>query len=230
MNGWCIMPYTGSPKRISADQRAPGRHAGDEGFGAVDRVEHPDVFGVGALAAVFLADDAVLGKAPRISVRIAASAARSAAVTGSKPPACSCSRPLSAVRKNGRMVSPDTVASWSTKLAKSMAVMPPGLSECRRCRQLETLRRRPACLFAQFAGTHADSLWHLGHERGRMLDFLRESDPQPCKSACSLAPDVLIFVRRGVDYCNAVARATVALLGRFLPRLGPLATASGPFF
>ena len=41
------------------DQRAPGRHAGDEGFGAVDRIEHPDIFGVGALGAVFLADDAV---------------------------------------------------------------------------------------------------------------------------------------------------------------------------
>src|SRR6476620_11543110 len=40
----------------------------------------------------------------------------------------------------------------------------------------------------------------------------------------------LIFVRRDVAYCSAVARATAALLGRFLPRLGPLAPASGPFF
>jgi len=40
----------------------------------------------------------------------------------------------------------------------------------------------------------------------------------------------LRFVHRGVNYCNAVARAIVALLGRFLPRLGPLANASGPFF
>src|SRR6185437_16881091 len=39
----------------------------------------------------------------------------------------------------------------------------------------------------------------------------------------------LHFVRRGVNYCNAVARAIVALLGRFLPRLGPLFV-SGPFF
>src|SRR5476649_970309 len=32
-------------------------------------------------------------------------------------------------------------------------------------------------------------------------------------------------------YCGAVApRAIAALLGRFLPRLGPLANASGPFF
>src|SRR6185437_1322528 len=40
----------------------------------------------------------------------------------------------------------------------------------------------------------------------------------------------LIFVRRGVSYCNAVARATAALLGRFLPRLGPLATRERPLF
>src|SRR5712671_5152219 len=41
----------------------------------------------------------------------------------------------------------------------------------------------------------------------------------------------LRFVRCGVTYCGAVApRVTAALLGRFLPRLGPLAHASGPFF
>src|SRR5262245_16730523 len=42
---------------------------------------------------------------------------------------------------------------------------------------------------------------------------------------------LLLFVHRGVSYCGAVApRVTAALLGRFLPRLGPLAPASGPFF
>src|SRR5713101_6317836 len=41
----------------------------------------------------------------------------------------------------------------------------------------------------------------------------------------------LPFVRCGVCCCGAVApRVTAALLGRFLPRLGPLARASGPFF
>ena len=44
------------------DQRAPDRKARDEGFGAVDRIQHPDIFGVLALVAEFLADDAVLGK------------------------------------------------------------------------------------------------------------------------------------------------------------------------
>src|SRR5665647_2136610 len=44
-----------------------------------------------------------------------------------------------------------------------------------------------------------------------------------------MALRALIFVHRGLFYCNAVARAIVALLGRFLPRLGPLLE-SGPFF
>ena len=48
------------------------------------------------------------GKVRRMSVRIAVSAARSAAVTGSKLPRRPLSSMLSAVRKNGRMVSPDT--------------------------------------------------------------------------------------------------------------------------
>ena len=48
------------------------------------------------------------GKVRRISVRMAVSAARSAAVTGSKLPARPLSSTPSAVRKNGRMVSPET--------------------------------------------------------------------------------------------------------------------------
>ncbi len=105
------------------DQRAPGRHAADEGFGAVDRVEDPDIFGVGPVGAEFLADDAVLGKVRVISARMAVSAARSAAVTGSKPPDRLLFSTPSALRKNGRMVSPETAASSSTKAAKSIAVI-----------------------------------------------------------------------------------------------------------
>ena len=45
-----------------ADQSAPGQHAGDERLGAVDRIEHPDIFGVGMLGAVFLAENSVIGK------------------------------------------------------------------------------------------------------------------------------------------------------------------------
>ena len=57
------MPYTGVPLCSRRDQRAPDRKAGDEGFGAVDRVQHPDIVGVLALIAeFFLADDAVLGE------------------------------------------------------------------------------------------------------------------------------------------------------------------------
>src|SRR6478609_2961177 len=163
-----------------------------------------------------------------MSVRMVCSAARSAAVTGSKPPIFLFST-VSAVRKNGRMVSPDTVASWSTKLAKSMAVMPPGLSEAAPAGNWNPYGG-PACLFARFAGPLPTVCGISATSEGKCLIFCEKRDPQPCKSACRLAREVLIFVRRGVNYCNAVARATVALLGRFLPRLGPLAPASGPFF
>src|SRR5215475_2704530 len=43
----------------------------------------------------------------------------------------------------------------------------------------------------------------------------------------------LLFVRRTdilLQRGSAISRAAAALLGRFLPRLGPLAPASGPFF
>src|SRR5512132_1222487 len=42
------------------DQCAPGRHAADERLRAVDGIEDPDVFGVGAVLAEFLTDDAVV--------------------------------------------------------------------------------------------------------------------------------------------------------------------------
>lgn len=44
------------------DEGREKRDAGDEGFGAVDGVEDPDEFGVGAIAAEFFANDAVGGK------------------------------------------------------------------------------------------------------------------------------------------------------------------------
>ena len=64
----------------------------------------------------------------------------------------------------------------------------------------------------------------------KVLDFIGFFGFDPCRIAWENASRSLIFVHRGVTYCDAVARATVALLGRFLPRLGPLASASGPFF
>src|SRR5262245_43235947 len=44
------------------DQRSPGGHAADEGFGPIDGVEDPDVFRVGAFLAEFLTDDAMVGE------------------------------------------------------------------------------------------------------------------------------------------------------------------------
>lgn len=46
---------------LQSDQRPPHRQAGDEGTRPVDRIEHPDVFGLQPLAAHLLAEDAVVG-------------------------------------------------------------------------------------------------------------------------------------------------------------------------
>src|SRR5215470_1423274 len=118
--------------------------------------------------------------------RIAASAARSAAVTGSKPALPPLFSTLSDVLKNGRIALPETSASSSTNAAKSTAVM-----------------RTP--------------LWGYGRNTHGVN--------------CRFTPCVLCGAV--AHYCSAVTRlrrVTAALLGRFLPRLGPLATASGPFF
>ena len=53
---------------------------------------------------------------------MACSAARSAAVTGSKPPRLLV-LDASAVRKNGRMVSPERAGELIDEVEKSMAVM-----------------------------------------------------------------------------------------------------------
>ena len=45
-----------------ADQSPPGRHAGNEAFRSVDRVEHPDVLGVRTVRPVFFTDHSVGGK------------------------------------------------------------------------------------------------------------------------------------------------------------------------
>src|SRR5215475_2292101 len=55
-------PEYGLSESRQCDQRAPSGHAGYERFGAVDRIQHPYIFGVRMLVAVFLTDDAVTGK------------------------------------------------------------------------------------------------------------------------------------------------------------------------
>ena len=46
---------------LQRDQRAPGRHAGNERLGAVDRVDDPGEAGIWPLVPVFLSEDAVAG-------------------------------------------------------------------------------------------------------------------------------------------------------------------------
>src|SRR5262249_25627754 len=52
----------GPSRTGKGDQCAPCRHAGDERFGPVDRVKHPDEFGIAAFGSEFLADDPVSGE------------------------------------------------------------------------------------------------------------------------------------------------------------------------
>lgn len=96
------------------DQGAPQRDAGDEGFGAVDGIEDPNEFGVGAIAAEFFADDAVGGKFLAMRPRMSASAPRSASVTGEASLFVSTAR--SRRPKCGRMKAP---LAWASSLLKA---------------------------------------------------------------------------------------------------------------
>ena len=190
-----------------ADQRAPGRHPGNEGLGAVDRIEHPDIFGVGALAAVFLADDAVLGKVARISARMAFSAARSAAVTGSKPPPASCPRPPARCGRTAGSSSPDTVASWSTKAGEiDGGHARPWLE--RPCLATCTAASRP-----WRTGIAALSWRSILADESRLAHCCRNESQAVLERSAAAMRQLhgisgalpLIFVRCGVNYCGAVA-------------------------
>src|SRR5215472_12679759 len=123
MKGWWTIPNTARPERVRAI-KVP--HAG--------MPEMNDL--VPSIGSSIHTNSAPLRSAPnsspmipwagnfsRINVRIACSAARSAAVTGSNAPPQLLSSTPSEVRKNGLMTSPDTVASSPTKASKSTAVM-----------------------------------------------------------------------------------------------------------
>src|SRR5258707_443820 len=117
------MPNTGSPSRMSAI--------------SVPQAGMPEmndlVPSIGSSAHTYSASTPPLpnsspmmpcsGKARWIIARMQRSAARSAWVTGSNWPPLLLSSTESEVRKNGRIASPEAVASSSTKAAKSMAVM-----------------------------------------------------------------------------------------------------------
>src|SRR5258708_29279285 len=55
-------PEYGLAKAHQANQRAPSQHARNKRFRSVDGIKHPNIFGVGVLGAVLLAEDAVIGK------------------------------------------------------------------------------------------------------------------------------------------------------------------------
>ena len=107
MKGWFITPNTGSPNRVSAIS------VPQAGMPAMKDL----VPSIGSSTQTYSASGRSLpnsspitpwaGKVRRISERIAVSAAWSAAVTGSNW-SLPLSVTVSAVRKNGRMVSPET--------------------------------------------------------------------------------------------------------------------------
>ena len=102
------MPNTGSPIALSAISVPQAGMPEMNDLVPSIGIEHPDIFGVGTLVAVLLADDAVIRKGLLDQIAHRVSAARSAAVTGSKLPARPLSSTPSEVRKKGRIVSPET--------------------------------------------------------------------------------------------------------------------------
>ena len=56
-----MTPSLGFAFEIQADQSRPGRHAANEGAGAVDRIEDPGEAGIAVFGSVFLAENAMIG-------------------------------------------------------------------------------------------------------------------------------------------------------------------------
>src|SRR5262249_59668779 len=108
------------------------------------------------------------------------------------------------------------VSSWSRQRLLSCCLRPVGL---------------PACfiLLTTLVYLGLPDPWSaVGRQRNLGILASERSAPQKGKHGLLF---LLLFVHCGVCFCGAVAPGvTVALLGRFLPRLGPLAVASGPFF
>ena len=125
---------------------------------------------------------------------MAVSAARSAAVTGSKVPAPPLFSTPSEVRKNGRIASPDTVASRSTKAAKSMAVM-------------QSIGHAP-CFF----GCHVPTKRGIQRMRRFAVD-IASAISGPCREAAGMTTESGAAPPRAVNPLSAIAIAVVATLG-----------------
>src|SRR6516165_11957113 len=185
------------------------------------------------------------GNVRLIRARMAASAARSAAVTGSKPPERLLFSMPSALRKNGLMVSPEMAASSSTKAVKSIAVITAPAVRAYTPLCAAALRRveRPYGIRNPFGRTAYSGIGEDLSERDR-LDI---------PSILAHCPTNMHSLRKIIwgksnradpitlEFCAAqgmllqcgnerVSPVTVALLGRFLPRLGPLPQGERPFF
>src|SRR5258708_2276317 len=123
---------------------------------------------------------------------MAVSAARSAAVTGSKAPAPPLFSMPSEVRKNGRMASPDTVARRSTKAAKSTAVM-------------------RAWYAPFFFGCHVPT--KRGIQGAWCLRWISQTRLRPCREAAGMTVENGSAPARAYSPLSAIAIAVVATLG-----------------
>ncbi len=161
-----------------------------------------------------------VGKVRRMSCRIAASPARSASVTGSKAPPCDLSSAASAVRKKGRIAWPDRVASSLTnvrKVDRAHGILGVPAAAARPC-------TRAASLMPPVNGSGVS-----GRACSRVAGVAlpatpRRSSARYAQIAWLQAWQGLQFVRRGVNCAVRYRdwrRGIAALLGRFLPRLGP---------
>src|SRR5947208_3061623 len=152
-----------------------------------------------------------------MSARIAASAARSAAVTGSKRPTVPLLSMLSEVRKNGRITSPDFAASSSTKLPKSTAGMewfpgPSGTNEAAYDRQPRWGRRAASRVgLCSFRHGGAPSKGR----RNRDLPFVRRGG---------------ILLQRGIAIVVAFPPPSLGVSSLDLGRLHPRAALFLPMF
>ena len=134
MPGWSIRPSTGPAAVQQADQGAEERPPGDEGAGAVDRVEHPEPLGLRpARRRTPRPGCRGRGSARGSSPRIACSAARSASVTGEASPLASTS---SALRNSGRMAAPARSAAASAAASAPSGRAPTALPTRLRLRRV----------------------------------------------------------------------------------------------
>src|SRR5665213_1296365 len=195
------------------DQRAPGWHAGNEGFGAVDRIKHPDIFCVGAFSAVFLANDAMTRKIfgdERAHGLLGSSVGRGYRIEAAGFLIVDRQR-RAEERQDGFARYTRELIDEACEIDGRHAALPCFAPTYRRAVAAATAPvLRPCCQRLRFsAALHGGNGRQFRMDKFKVLILGLSYAPK----AWDMGLQALIFVRCGVFYCNAVARAIVALLG-----------------